>query len=119
MSVTIEVAPVAEFPPGTRRSVEIRGREVIVFNLDGEFFAVRNHCPHQGGPVAEGPITKTTMTSAREEWVPQAALHDRVLRCPWHALEFDVATGLAVCNPRWRVRTYRTRVTAGVVEVVA
>jgi nitrite reductase (NADH) small subunit len=118
MSVPIAVGAVDGFPAGTRRTIEVRGREVVVFNIDGEYHAVLNRCPHQAGPVAEGPITNTAKASAGTGWVPEAILNNRVLRCPWHALEFDITTGHAVCNPRWRVRVYETRVQDGIVEVL-
>ena len=51
------VATVAEIPPGQRKLVTIRGRQIAVFNLDGEFFGLFNRCPHQGGPMCEGILT--------------------------------------------------------------
>lgn len=48
------VARVDEIPPGERKIVEIAGRSIGVFNLGGEFFALRNRCPHQGGPLCVG-----------------------------------------------------------------
>ena len=45
------VATVEEIPPGTRKLVEIAGRSIGLFNLAGEFFALRNRCPHQAGPL--------------------------------------------------------------------
>ena len=43
-----------EIPPGSRKIVEVDGRSIGVFNVDGEFLALRNRCPHQGGPLCEG-----------------------------------------------------------------
>ncbi|MCA1667024.1 MAG: Rieske 2Fe-2S domain-containing protein [Thermomicrobia bacterium] len=43
-----------ELPPGARKIVELAGRSIGVFNLGGEFFALRNSCPHQGGPLCTG-----------------------------------------------------------------
>ena len=48
------VATVAEIPPGERKIVDVGGRSVGVFNVGGEFFAVLNRCPHQGGPLCQG-----------------------------------------------------------------
>ncbi len=50
------VATVEEIPPGGRKIVEVAGRSIGVFNLDGEFFALRNRCPHQGGPLCAGSL---------------------------------------------------------------
>ena len=48
------VATVDEIPPGERKIVEIGGRSLGIFNIKGEFYALRNICPHQGGPLCEG-----------------------------------------------------------------
>ena len=50
------VAAVEEIPPGERKIVELAGRSIGVFNLGGEFFALRNRCPHQGGPLCAGSL---------------------------------------------------------------
>ncbi len=46
------VAAAREIPPGGRKIVQVGGREIGVFNLGGEFFALLNRCPHQGGNCA-------------------------------------------------------------------
>ena len=48
------VATVDEIPPGARKVVDVGGRSIGVFNVGGEFFAVLNRCPHQGGPLCLG-----------------------------------------------------------------
>ena len=48
------VAALDESPPGGRKIVEVAGRSIGVFNVGGELFALRNRCPHQGGPLCEG-----------------------------------------------------------------
>ena len=52
------VARVDEIPPGERKIVEVAGRSIGVFNVGGEFFALRNRCPHQGGPLCEGRLLR-------------------------------------------------------------
>ena len=42
------IGTVDEIPPGERKLVTIEGREIGVFNIRGEFYALRNRCPHQG-----------------------------------------------------------------------
>ncbi len=70
----VPVAPVAEFAPGTSKTVAVDGREIAVFNVDGTFYAVDNFCPHQGGTMADGWLEGTTIT------------------CPWHAWCFNLPT---------------------------
>jgi len=43
---------VEDIPPGGRKVVRLEGREVGVFNLDGEFYALKNSCPHQAALAA-------------------------------------------------------------------
>lgn len=50
------VAAVDEMAPGARKIVDAGGRSLGIFNLGGEFFALRNRCPHQGGPLCEGKL---------------------------------------------------------------
>ena len=53
------VAEVSEIKDGERILVELKGREVGIFYLDGEYFAFANWCAHQGGPWCEGTLTGT------------------------------------------------------------
>jgi len=88
----IDVGHVRDIPPGGDLLVRVLDTEVGVYNLDGEFYAVRNYCPHRGGPICRGVRTGTMMPSdevGRLEW----GLEGRVLRCPWHRWEFDIVTG--------------------------
>src|SRR5437016_4853366 len=50
------VATLNEIPPGSRKIVEIAGRSIGVFNVGGAFYALRNRCPHQGGPLCQGRL---------------------------------------------------------------
>ena len=50
------VATVDEIPPGQRRLVNVNGRDIGIFNVDGEYFAVSNRCPHEGASLCKGRI---------------------------------------------------------------
>ncbi|MCA9878526.1 MAG: Rieske 2Fe-2S domain-containing protein, partial [Thermomicrobiales bacterium] len=82
------VAPVDEIPPGERLIVDIAGRSIGVFNVKGEFFALRNRCPHQGGPLCTGPVGGFVSSSGPGDY--HLARHGEILRCPWHGWEFDI-----------------------------
>jgi nitrite reductase (NADH) small subunit len=113
------VAPASELRPGTRRTVVVEGREIVVMNVGGSFYAVRNRCAHQGGPIGEGPVTRTVFARAERHWEPEPGPDHSVLRCPWHGMEYELASGNAIGNPRSRVRIYETQVNEdGVVEVL-
>ena len=99
------VAPVEEIPPGERKIVEIAGRSIGVFNVNGEFFALRNRCPHQGGPLCIGPVRGFVASPGPGEY--HLTRHGEILRCPWHGWEFDIRTGQSWFDPRRvRVRSY-------------
>src|ERR1041385_3596672 len=98
-----------ELPEGGRIVVEVEGRSVAVFNVDGHLHAVRNVCPHQGAELGAGTVGGTMVASRPQEYVP--GLDGRVLRCPWHGWEFGLAAGCALFAPeRVRVRTFTARV---------
>jgi nitrite reductase/ring-hydroxylating ferredoxin subunit len=99
------VAKVAELPPGTRRLVTIRGREVVIFNVEGEYFALLDRCPHQGGRLSQGKLTGLVEAIAPGE--VRYSRRGEIVRCPWHGWEYDLRTGRSFCDPaRLRVRNY-------------
>lgn len=106
------VAEVGEIPPGDRKIVEVGGRSVGVFNLGGEFFALRNRCPHQGGPLCAGKVFG--FAYARVPGEVEYTRPGEILTCAWHGWEFDIRTGRSWCDPqRLRVRRYDVTVEPG------
>jgi 3-phenylpropionate/trans-cinnamate dioxygenase ferredoxin subunit len=65
-------------PPGDMKSVKLGKKEILVANLDGEYFAIDNKCSHLGGSLAKGD------------------LEENIVTCPRHGAEFDVKNGSAV-----------------------
>ena len=103
------VAAVGEIPPGGRKIVEVAGRSIGIFNLGGEFFALRNRCPHQGGPLCEGRVWGALESSRPGEF--RYSRGGEILACIWHGWEFDIRTGQSWCEPvRLRVRRYEVEV---------
>jgi nitrite reductase (NADH) small subunit len=97
-----------ELSPGERVIVEVDRRSIGVFNANGRFYALRNRCPHQGAPLAEGPVSGTCLPSSPGEFV--YAREGEILRCPWHGWEFDLTDGRSIHNPhRCRVKTYEVK----------
>ena len=106
------VASVDEIPPGKRKLVDANGRAIVVFNLDGEFYALNNRCPHRGGSLAHG--IQTGLVESREPGQYCYSRLGEMVKCPWHGWEFDIRTGKSWCDPgRVRVRQYPVAVKPG------
>jgi len=86
------VARVDEIPVGKSLIVQVSGKPIAVFNVEGQFFAIYNICPHEGGPLGEG------------------RLKGCVVSCPWHDLAFDVRNGAATDGGGYCVGSYEVRV---------
>ena len=106
-----------EFPPATHRVVQLGRVEVGVFNVNGDFYALPNVCPHQFGPLCAGTVNGTMACSAATDWKFAWVREGEIITCPWHGIEFDIATGQSLSSPRLRVRTYPVRVVDGQVTV--
>ena len=59
-----------ELPEGRVTTVAAGHKSVALVHYDGQFSALDNHCPHQGGPLGEGSI------------------ENGLLRCPWHGFDY-------------------------------
>ena len=106
------VATVDEIPPGGRKVVDVAGRSIGVFNLGGEFFAIRNRCPHQGGPLCDGRAAGLITSATPGEYTYTRP--GEIIRCPWHGWEYDIKTGQSWFDPRSvRVRSYEVQVAPG------
>lgn len=91
--------------------VEIEGKSIAVFNVDGRHYAMRSVCPHQGGPLCAGTVGGTMLPSEPHRYI--YGKEGRVVRCPWHGWEFDLESGRALSDPRLRVRMYPVAVDDG------
>ena len=106
------VAPARDIAPGGRKVVEVRGRKLVIFNLAGEFFAVADRCPHQGGPLSQGRLTGFVSSPKPGEYC--YSREGEVIRCPWHSWEYDIRTGKSWCDPRRvQVRRFAVSVESG------
>lgn len=99
------VGPSQEIGVGEKRIIEVEGLSIGVYNIRGEFFAIKNICPHAGAPLCQGHIQTTHRPAAVGEFDP--ALEGRILRCPWHGWEFDIVTGKGLYDAHSRVATYK------------
>ncbi|MHC4547732.1 MAG: Rieske (2Fe-2S) protein [Planctomycetota bacterium] len=88
-----------EVAPGSGRLVELEGKAIALFNVDGAHHALEDTCLHGGGPLHEGALAGTVVT------------------CPWHGWEFDVTSGRCNLNPKASLACYAVRVRDGMVEI--
>ena len=115
MAKKYEVCFVDELAVGKRKIVEINGRSIGVFNIDDQFYAVRNRCPHKGAPLCKGMVQG--LVTGEEPGQFEIERDGEILRCPWHGWEFDLKTGGSVFNPhKMRVKSYEVSVEPVVYE---
>ena len=100
MSDWVTVAPVDELSPGQHRVVDVDGAQIVVFNLDGEYYALEDLCTHDGGQLTGGTVEG-----------------DQIV-CPRHGARFSIRTGEALTAPAHEpTATFPVRVENGEVQV--
>jgi nitrite reductase/ring-hydroxylating ferredoxin subunit len=80
-SAFVRVAGVSEIGVGKMKKVTFEDQEVLIANVNGNYYAVSNVCTHYGGDLSEG------------------VLEGKVVMCPNHKSSFDVITGKVVSPP--------------------
>ena len=100
MAGFVKAAMTDEITPGQCKMVELNGKKIALFNVDGSFYAIDDKCTHRGGPLSEGALDGNEVT------------------CPWHGAVFNVMTGEVIGAPASKgVSRYNTRVNAAEIEV--
>jgi naphthalene 1,2-dioxygenase ferredoxin component len=79
--MTYAVANVADVLPGTMMHVEVEGRHIALYNLDGDYYATDDICTHRRARLSDG------------------YLDGRIVQCPLHFGKFDFTTGLPMNPP--------------------
>lgn len=106
------VASVDEIPEGERKLVEAGGRELAVFHVNDEFYALLNRCPHQGGPLCHGELVRPVTSDRPGHYSIDA--ERMLIACPWHGWEFDLRSGRSFIDPaRVKARPYPVEVEDG------
>ncbi|MEK6285495.1 MAG: Rieske (2Fe-2S) protein [Acidobacteriota bacterium] len=101
MSDFIKIANTSDLPPGQAMVVEIDGRTIAVFNVDGQFYALDNTCMHRGGPLGEGFVDRNNLT----------------VQCPWHGWIYSLATGASPIDSMAKVEKFEVKVEEGEVKL--
>ena len=93
MAGFVKVAKSDEIAPGQGRMVELNGKKIAIFNVEGAFYAIDDTCTHRGGPLSQGALSGTTVT------------------CPWHGAQYDLKTGGVLTTPAHQgVASYKVAV---------
>ena len=96
----LEIAPADQVPDGERLFIEVEGKQIVIFNLAGKFFAIGDVCTHDNGPVGDGEIEGSEII------------------CPRHGGRFDISTGKATSLPAVvDIPAYPVRVRDGMIEI--
>jgi NAD(P)H-dependent nitrite reductase small subunit len=100
----VDVCPVDDFGPGESRMIYLDGKQVGLFNVEGDIYALGNRCPHARGPLSEGKVE-----------------HDEsgcTVTCPWHYAKFDLTSGQVVDGvANAPVQSYQVEIRDGVIYV--
>lgn len=112
-----EAGAARDFPEGRLCRVEIQGRGLLIVRRGERVFALRDICPHQGGPLSAGRLTGRVLPCLPGQEI-RLERPGEILVCPWHGWEFDLLTGCSLTQPeRVRVRAYPARLEDGRVLV--
>ena len=93
MSSFIPVAKVKDIPPNGRKRVEVDGRKISIFNIEGEYYAIFDTCPHK----KTAPLIRGTLDGLG-------------VKCPNHGYRFDFKTGDCNIDPKLKTRVFPVEV---------
>ena len=100
MSDWINAVAEQDLEPGQHQVVEIEDAMIVLFNLNGEYFALEDVCTHDGSEIASGCVVG-------EE-----------IECPRHGARFCIKTGEVTAPPAYEpIDTFPVRVVEGVIQV--
>jgi nitrite reductase/ring-hydroxylating ferredoxin subunit len=77
----VEVGKVSEISDGKMKHIEVDGKEVLIANVGGKFYAISDRCGHMSALLSMGNLTGNTVT------------------CPFHGAKYDVTNGKKLSEP--------------------
>ena len=100
MGKFVKVATKSEISEQSAKLVKVGEKRIALFNLEGQFHAIDDTCPHADGPLSEGDIEGVEV------------------ECPWHGSRFNIKTGEVTAEPAGEnVSRYNVRVIDDDIEV--
>ncbi len=89
MPELIKVAEKKSVFSGQPLAIEVKGKRIALFLVDGQYYAIDDECTHASGPLSEGSV------------------EGKVVTCPWHGATFDICTGAVLGEPAYEgVKSY-------------
>jgi nitrite reductase/ring-hydroxylating ferredoxin subunit len=86
----------ADVPSGRGATVVLKdGTELALFNLNGNFYAIENFCPHKGYEIADSPLAGNAVVCEHHDW------------------RFDVRTGAGLTAPKCPLESYEVVIEDG------
>ncbi len=93
----VVVGKVSDFENGDRKIIDVNGKSIGVFRVDDQFYALRNRCPHQFGPLCAGTLAPRAVSAGPGDVRLDSG--PPLIACPWHGWEYDLATGQSFMGP--------------------
>ena len=78
----LEVAKTSEITEGTMKAYIVQGKNILVVNYDGNYYAIGGKCTHMGGELSKGK------------------LEGKIVTCQRHGSKFDITTGESISGPK-------------------
>ena len=100
MSELFCAGPLSDFKAGFGKILNIAGKEISFFLINGEVFAIDNSCPHRGGPLSRGVLE-----------------NNLAVRCPLHGWLFDLKTGDCLNQTGKKVGSYPVEIKENTVYI--
>jgi nitrite reductase/ring-hydroxylating ferredoxin subunit len=91
MAEFVAAAKLDQVPPGTGTTIKVADKEIAIFNIDGDIYAIGDSCVHAGASLGAGK------------------LNGKIVTCRAHGLRYDVTTG-QVTTGGFGVASYRAKV---------
>jgi len=71
----IKIAQTEDLPVGSKQKISLKGRDILLVNIEDHYYAIDNTCTHMGGSLVDGNLDGFNIV------------------CPKHGSAFDVRTG--------------------------
>src|SRR5262245_9958687 len=99
MAHWVETIRLEAIQSGGGRTVDVEGRSIALFNIEGVIYAIDDTCPHMGQSLGSGVVS------------------GKMVRCRGHGMQFDLTTGFEGGKPGFGVATHEVKEVDGIVLV--